>query len=163
MMMMAIAACVVAGCAGGLADLPGPAAAALKKQSGGNELSGFEAERANGVALYEAAWTEGGVEHEAKVTADGDLVELEQAIPASDAPATVRAAVAKAFGDGARVRYVKKTWIVYEVEGKVGGRHREVIYTPTGATTREIDDDDGDDGDDDDDDDVDDDDGGGDD
>jgi hypothetical protein len=142
MMRAAIAFFVCAGCAGGLADLPGPAAAALKKQSGGHELSGFETEHANGVALYEAGWTDGGVKHEATVTADGDVVELEQSIPASAVPAAVRAAAVKTFGEGADVRYVKKTWVVYEIEGKVGDRHREAIFTPTGAATREIDDED---------------------
>jgi hypothetical protein len=147
MMRATLVVFLISGCAGSLADVPAPAAAALQRQAGGAELRGFEKETANGVELYEAGWKDGGVHHEAKVTADGDLVELEESVGADTVPVTVRDAAAKRYGQAAKLHFVKKTWVVYEVEATVGGVHRETIFTPTGATTREIDDDD-DDGDD---------------
>jgi len=144
--MIGIASVVLAGgCAGSLADLPGPAAAALQRHAGGAELGGVEKETDHGVALYEGAWKTGDVHHEAKVTADGDLVELEETVAPSEVPAKVRDAAARTFGGGA-LRYTRKTLIRYEVEARVDGKEREVLYTPTGRVTPD-DDDDGDDGD----------------
>ena len=152
MLSLALPCCLLLGCASGLADLPGPAAAALKRHANGAELGGFETEHAHGVALFEAGWREGGVRHEAKVTAEGDLVELEEAVPADAVPARVRAAAGKQL-DAGTARFVRKTWIVYEVEGTVAGAAREVIFTPTGVKVDELDDDDAADDDRDDDDD----------
>jgi len=142
----------VAACAGGpegrghatLAGVPQAAADALRREAGGAALDRIEREPERGVDLYEAAWSAGdGTAHEAKVTADGALVEREESIALAEVPAAARAAIARRFPAG-DVQVVRKTWILYEAEGAGG----ELLVSPTG---REVDegDDEGDDDDDD--------------
>jgi uncharacterized membrane protein YkoI len=115
-----------------LQQVPPAARTALLKFAGGAKITEVEREKKHGVTFYEAEWQVDGREHEAKVTADGDLMELEVEVDAKDVPAVVRRAAEKTFPGGAKLEYERKTVILYEIECKVGGKEREVLLTPAG-------------------------------
>ena len=83
------------------------------------------------IMLYEATWKVDGVEHEATVTAAGDLVETEQAVTGDAVPKPVAAAV-KAFGKSSKIKIVQKMIVVYELEMLVDGKEKEVLVLPSG-------------------------------
>ncbi|MFH1748337.1 MAG: PepSY-like domain-containing protein [Planctomycetota bacterium] len=121
-------------------QVPGPARAALQKLAGDAKITGWERDKEHGVLIYEAEWVVNGAKHEAAVTADGTLVEIEEIITVKQAPEAVQAAIAKHFGD-AKVVVEKKMIVVYGVEGKVNGKEKELLLYPTG----QVQDNDGDD------------------
>ncbi len=132
---------LVAGAATGLAwdeeemslsQVPAQVREALLKLAAGAKITEVEREREHGMIFYEAEWEVDGRETEAKVTASGDLVEMEEEVAAGDVPAAVRAVVAKKFPNGAKVEYEKITLHFYEVEGKVAGVEREILVSPAG-------------------------------
>ena len=135
-----------------LDQVPPAARAAILKQAAGAKISEVEKETHKGVSVYEAEWKINGMEHEVCVTADGDIIETEAEIPAAEAPAAVQAEIKKRFGANARVQVERKTFIMYELEGRVDGRKVEILVSPTGDVHDGHDDDDGDDDDDDNDD-----------
>jgi uncharacterized membrane protein YkoI len=134
-------------------QVPEPARAALLKLAGGARIVEVEREKEHGALVYEAAWVKNGTQHEAEVTAEGALLELEETITVEKAPAAVRAAIAKHFGAGTKVVVEKTMIVVYEVEAKINGKEKELLVFPTGRVHEESDDDDEHDDDDDDDDD----------
>jgi uncharacterized membrane protein YkoI len=134
-------------------QVPDPARSALLKLAGGAKILEAGREMEHGALIYEAEWVTNGTEHEAAVTADGTLVEIEEVVPVKEAPAAVRAAIAKHFGAEVKVVVEKKMVVVYEVEAKIDGKEKELVVFPTGRVHEEPDDDHEDDHDDDDDDD----------
>ena len=122
-------------------QVPEPARAALLRLAGDARIVKAEREREHGVLVYEAEWVKNGTKHEAAVTADGTLIEIEEIIPAENAPAAVRAAIAKYFGGDAKVVVEKKMIVVYEVEVKIDGKERELLVFPTGRVHEDSDDD----------------------
>ena len=123
-------------------QVPEPARGALLKLAGQAKIVKAEREREHGVLVYEAEWIEDGAEHEAKVTAEGTLVETEETVLAENLPAAVRAAIAKHFPATATVTVDRKMIVVYEIEANIGGKEREVIVFPTGRIHEGHDDDD---------------------
>jgi len=115
-----------------LNQIPEKAREALLKLAKGAPITEVEREKERGMIFYEAEWKFNGRETEAKVTADGDLVELEEEISAKDVPAAVKAVVAKEFPAGAKVEYEKVMVVVYEVEAKVNGKEKEIMVSPIG-------------------------------
>ncbi len=113
-------------------DVPAAARAALRKLAGGARILKVEREREEGVEVYEAEWRDKGTKHEAAVTADGTLIEMEESVRLSDLPLAVRAAVAKHFPRNVRAEVAKKTIIVYEIEARVDGEEKELYVFPTG-------------------------------
>jgi uncharacterized membrane protein YkoI len=126
-------------------QVPEPARAALMELAGGAKIVNFERDREHGVVLYEAEWVTNGTEHEAAVTADGALVEIEEVIPVEKAPAAVRDAIAKHFPPNAKLVVEKTMIVVYEVEARIDGKEKELLVFPTGRVHEEADDDDDDD------------------
>lgn len=127
--------------------IPAKARTALIKLAGDARITEMEREREHGVVLYEAEWiTAQGREQEAVVTADGDLVEIEEEIDAKDVPPRVQAEVARLFPGAARFEYEKVMIVAYEIEATVNGREREVLITTLGTVLGHADeeDDDGD-------------------
>ncbi len=127
-------------------QVPAKAREALLKHANGARFTKIERERVRDIVFYEAEWMVDGREHEAKVTADGALVELEEVVDARDVPAAVREAAAKAFPKSAKLEFEKKMIVIYEVEAKVDGKEREVLISMSGHVhgDRDDDDDDGD-------------------
>jgi hypothetical protein len=112
--------------------VPPAARAALQKLAGDAKISKIGVEREHGVLLYEAEWEKDGREVEAEVTADGDLVELEEEMSMRDLPPAVRKAVEGRFTGASKVEVEKKIVVVYEIEGKVGDKEIELMVFPTG-------------------------------
>lgn len=113
-------------------QFPAKAREALQKLAGDNQIIEVESEKEGGVQMYEAAWKAGGVVHEAEVTADGVLVEMEEGVRAEDLPEAVKAAAEQALTGAPKIHYEKHTYVVYEVEGKVDGKNKEIVISPTG-------------------------------
>jgi len=119
-----------------LDQVPAAAREALLKLAGGARIAKVEREKKHGVVLYEAEWKVTGQEHEATVTCEGALVKLEQVVAAKDVPTAVKSAAAKMFPGVANLKYEKKTIVLYEVEGKVKGKKRELSFSPSGKISR---------------------------
>ena len=134
-----------------LASIPRPAAAALTAQAGTAKIKHVSREVEGDRELFEASWWEGDLEREAKVTATGELVELEIQVREADVPAPVRAAAAKSLAGATTIKYVRLRGDLYEAEAVIGGKEHDVTLTATGAPAPGDDDDDhdGDGGDDD--------------
>lgn len=131
------------------ADVPKAALEALKKLAAGAEITEFEMEVENGVTLYEGTWKGPRGEFEAEVTAQGDVVEMEEPISAEVLPKVILEAVRKTAGSDAKLHAEKKTVIYYEVEFTKDGKRHEVCYTAAGRVAGDEADDDDDDDDDD--------------
>lgn len=129
-----------------LDQVPAAARRALEIQAGGAKFTEIEREVEHGVTVYEAEWTDHGMEHEASVSADGELLEIEEVVPMDKAPAAVREAITKQFGAGAKVVIEKTMVVYYEVETKVDGKEKELYISPTGRVHGTEGEDDGDDG-----------------
>jgi uncharacterized membrane protein YkoI len=129
-------------------QVPAKAMATLKKLAGTAEITEIEREKEHGLVIYEAEWSVNGKEKEAAVTADGDLVEMEEEIDASALPPKVKEVVAKEFPAAADIEYEKVMVVLYEIEGKVKGKEKEILVMATGKIVKEEeeDDDDEDDG-----------------
>ncbi len=133
-------------------EVPAAALAALKAVAKDAKLMGFEEEKANGITYYEAEWKDGAGKKEAKVTADGELMEIEESVSLSAVPKAVVDAAKKIAGADAAIHVEKMTAFYYEVEYRKGMKQHEIIIMPDGRTHEGGgDDDDGDDDDDDDD------------
>lgn len=127
------------------ADVPKAAMEALKKLAASAEITEFEMEVENGVTLYEGAWKGPQGEVEAEVTAQGDVVEMEESISAEVLPKAVLEAVRKTAGSDATLQAEKNTVIYYEVKFAKNGKRHEVRYTADGRVAGSDAEDDGDD------------------
>lgn len=129
------------------ADVPAAALSAIKKLSGATPLAEFEEETKNGQKIYEAEWRTAGGHMEAAVTEAGDLIEQEESVAGDAVPKAAVAAAQATAGDKTPLRWVKKTFVVYEVQFKKDNKHHEVLLNAAGQSSG-CDDEDGDDDDD---------------
>ena len=114
-------------------EIPDNAKAALKQLAGEATIIEAEMEKENGILTYEARWKIGETRHEAKVLPDGTLVEMEKSIAITDLPEPVLAEVYKYFGKDTKVEVEKKMVVVYEIDAKVNGKHKELLVLTTGC------------------------------
>lgn len=133
-----------------LDQVPAKAREALKKLAGGAQITAVERDKEHGMVVYEAEWSVNGKEAEAAVTAEGDLVEMEEEIDASALPPKVKDVVAKEFPGATKLEYEKVMVVFYEIEAKLNGKEKEILVATSGKIMgrEEDDDDDDDDGDD---------------
>ncbi len=113
-------------------QLPEGARRALEELSRGARLEELERDDEDGVRLYEAEWRDGRYEFEATVMGDGTLLELKEELPPERTPPAVLDAAARQFGPDARLRFERKTYVVYEVDGDVDGRRVGVYISVSG-------------------------------
>lgn len=113
-------------------EVPPPALAALKKLAGTATITQFEEEIEHGDTFYEGSWKQASGKVDALVTAAGDLVEIEEIVPADAVPKVVLNAAQKAAGATAGLRFEKKTTVLYEVKFRKNDRRHEVVFSPTG-------------------------------
>lgn len=112
------------------AEVPAPALAALKKLAGGAAFTEFAEEVEHGVKYFEGSWKGPDGNVDALVTESGDVVEIEESMPAGKVPAAVRAAAEKAGGkDGT---FERKTLYLYEIHFKKDGKTHELIFGANG-------------------------------
>lgn len=114
------------------AEVPKAALEALKKAAGGKTLTEFSEEVEHGITYYEGSWKGPHGKIDALVTASGDLVEIEEAIPEASAPKAVLDKARSAAGEDAKLYVEKKTVILYEVKYRKNDRRHEVVYSPDG-------------------------------
>jgi len=131
-----------------LDQIPAKAREALQKLAGTNKIVEVEAEKEHGIQVYEAEWIADGTEVEAEVTADGVLLEMEEAVKVEAVPPAVRAAAEKALAGAPKLQYEKHTVVFYEAEGKVNGKKKEVSISPAGKLMGQEEEDEADDEDD---------------
>lgn len=111
-------------------DVPAAALAALKTLAGSAPFTEFAEEIEYGHKFYEGSWKGPDGNVDGLVTEFGDVVELEESIPAGKVPAAVRAAVEKEAGKGVKVSFERKTLTLYEAHFRKEGKDREMMYTP---------------------------------
>ena len=119
------------------AEVPAAALAGLKKLAGSAAFTEFSEEIEHGHKFYEGSWKGPDGNVDGLVTEAGDMVELEEIIPAEKAPAAVRAEAEKEGGKEAKVTFEKKTLVMYEIHFKKEGKGREMIFTPDGRQFHE--------------------------
>ncbi len=121
-----------------LADLPPPVQEAIRRVAGPSPIREVEKVTKAGVSTYEAEYRADGVEHSVKVSAAGEVLEVEKEVPPASLPAEVQAAVLKRL-PGGRIREAEAVYVggaasptYYEVEVKAGGVKRELRVRPSG-------------------------------
>jgi hypothetical protein len=117
--------------------VPKAALDALKRHANNATLTEFAEEVEHGHTFYEGSYKGASGHVDVLVTDTGDLVEIEEAIAADKAPAVVQAEARKAAGKDARLRFEKKTMVLYEVHYKQGDEGHEIILTPDGRPVPE--------------------------
>ena len=119
------------------AEVPAVAMATLKKLAGVAAITAFAEEIEHGHKFYEGSWKAADGNVDALVTDLGDLVEIEEEIPAAKVPAPARAAAEKEAGKDAKMIWEKKTIVMYEVHYKKGDKGQEMTLTPDGRQYHE--------------------------
>lgn len=119
------------------AEVPAAPLAALKKLAGAAPITEFAEEIEHGHKFYEGTWKAPDGQVDGLVTEAGDVVEIEESIPAEKVPAGVRAEAQKAAGKDVAVTFERKTVYLYEIHYKKDGKGREAIFTPDGGAYHE--------------------------
>ncbi len=110
-------------------EVPAAALAALKKLAGSATITEFAEEIEHGHKFYEGSWKGPDGNVDGLVTESGDVVEIEESIPAGKVPAAVRAAAGKEAGKDVELTFEKKTVYLYEVHFKKDGHGHEAVFT----------------------------------
>lgn len=118
-------------------EVPPAALATLKKQAAGATITEFAEEIEHGGKFYEGSWKGPDGHIDVLVTEAGDLVEIEESMPADKIPSTVRAALEKTAGKDSAAKWERKTYIAYEAHYKKDGKGHEMIFTPDGRPHHE--------------------------
>lgn len=118
-------------------EVPPAALAALKKLAGEAKLTEFAEEVEHGHKYYEGSWKGPDGHVDALVTEGGDVVEIEESVPAERVPTGPRAAAQKEAGADAATKWERKTLYLYEVHFKKDGRGRELLFTADGRRFHE--------------------------
>lgn len=113
-------------------EVPKAALDALRKAAAGNKLTEFSEEIEHGVTYYEGSWKSPNGNVDCLVTTAGDIVEIEEVIPADAAPKSVMDKARSRAGKDASLFVEKKTVILYEVKYRKDGKRHEVVYSPDG-------------------------------
>lgn len=122
-----------------LEQVPEAARAVIESHTAGAEICRIKQKQKDGRTIYKVKYKKGGREHELKVSAAGDLLELEEAVTLDELPAAVRATVEKETA-GAEIEELEKGTeggkTFYEVEFKKDGETPEVIIDPDGSVLK---------------------------
>jgi uncharacterized membrane protein YkoI len=113
-------------------QVPKAALDALKKLAAGAKFTEFAEEVEHGHTFYEGSWKSADGNVDAVVTPSGDLVALEEVIPADKVASAAREAVHKHAGKDTKLMIEKKTMILYEAHWTKDGKEQEMIVTPDG-------------------------------
>ena len=131
-MLRGVAIVMLVGCSHGEKDtldaVPRAAADALRHEAAGHAIEKIHRETEDGVEVWEASWTVDGAQHEATVTASGEMLEHEVSVQAEDVPVLVRTAAARGLGTP-ELDYVRLHDGSFEVESG----SREIVIAPDGS------------------------------
>jgi uncharacterized membrane protein YkoI len=93
-----------------------------------------DAEKENGVMVYDIEFKDGTAEKETDITADGVMIEFTDVITAQEVPAAAMAAIRKA-ADGATIGRVERVTLSYETkDGKVVKLAQPATHYEVGLT-----------------------------
>ena len=118
------------------AKVPPPVLAAFEKAYPKAKAMRFAEEKQDGKTCYEIESQDGAVRRDLLFSADGALLEVEETIPTSDLPATVRDAVAKQAPKATIKRAEKVTrgeTVRFEVELS-GTATKELVFDVNGTS-----------------------------
>ena len=120
-----------------LANLPAPAAAALKKAAGSATITAVDTEEEKGVTTYEVDLKEKGQpDREVTVSAEGKILIMESSIPLKDVPEAAKKAI-EAGAKGAKIvrvnKMVRGEISSYEALYAMKGKKTEVEYLVDGT------------------------------
>ncbi len=119
-----------------LGDAPLPVQQVLQKILDGRSLDGLVRERDEETVVFEADYQQDGHSCSVKVSADGQILEIESGIAASALPVPAMQALQATFPD-ARIRSADQVRMFgYEIRLKTGDTIREVKVSPTGDIER---------------------------
>ncbi len=116
-------------------SLPASVRTAATSAAGGGKIDSVTSEMEGKHMTYEVAVTEGGHKYEHKFSADGKLLESEEALSAADLPASVRTALETAAGPDKILETVRVTAgdkKFYEADIAEKGGVREVKISDEG-------------------------------
>jgi len=131
--------------------LPDPVAKTFRATFPGAEITKVDVDAENGVTVYDLEFTDGLIEKEADITADGIMLEFTVVVSAEDVPAAAMKTVRKA-AEGAAIGRIEHVQIKYEAkDGKTvrlarpvtryavelarGGKTTEIVVDPDGRVT----------------------------
>lgn len=115
------------------ADLPGPVQTAIEGHRPGVKPKGFEKERSRDATFYEAEYPEmDGVKHEIMLDELGNIVEIEDELPVSKLPESVRKQIETTYPNGKIEEVELKQSTFYAVELEKGDNEIEIRIFATG-------------------------------
>lgn len=113
-------------------EVPKPALDALKKLAGKQALTELAEEIEHGITYFEGSWKGPTGKVDALVTAQGDLIEIEEAISLAVVPKNLMEKAQADAGKDAKLFVEKKTIVLYEVKYRKDNRKHEVVYSADG-------------------------------
>ena len=96
-------------------DLPEPVQKTFKAKFPKAEIEKVEVEEEDGVTVYDIEFTEGDVEKETDITADGIMLEFTIVIDAKSVPAPAMKVIEK-VAEGAKMKRIERVEISYETK-----------------------------------------------
>jgi hypothetical protein len=119
------------------AQVPRAALDTLKMLANGAAFTAFAEEVEHGHVFYEGSWNGPNGNIDALVTAEGDLVEIEESIPAEKVSVAALAHVRITAGKDVALTFERKTMVLYEAHYKKDGKSHEIVLTPDGRVYHE--------------------------
>ncbi len=117
-------------------DLPAAVQKTAEEQSKGATVKGYASEKENGQVLYEVELLTNGHSKDVTMSADGQVVEVEEEVAFSTLPAAVHDALQKKAGAGkiGKVESLTKhgTLVAYEAHLRTGAKRSEIQVGPDG-------------------------------
>lgn len=116
-------------------EVPAPVLAAFAKAFPKAQAVGFAQEKEDGKTVYEVESKEGTVHRDVTFFADGNLVVVEESLPAADLPAAVKATASKESPQGTihlAEKLLRGKTIEYELHMKEGKKSFELVIDPSG-------------------------------
>ncbi|HVP12673.1 MAG TPA: hypothetical protein VMV94_15965 [Phycisphaerae bacterium] len=115
------------------AEVPPAVMAAAKKAAGTAKIEKFSVEMERGHKYFEATFTGPDGKTDVLISESGEVIEIEEGIPAEKVPAGVKAAVEKEAGKDAKITFEKKTVVMYEAKFTKGDKKHEIMLLPDGT------------------------------
>lgn len=113
--------------------LPTAVKAAVQAVAPSGRIVKASTERENGVLVFEVeVETADGGEMEIAVTAEGNVLEIEEALLADQLPAAVQRTLAHVLPGGSTAEVEKKMIVVYEIEKTIDGVEYELVIDQVG-------------------------------
>lgn len=119
--------------------VPAPVQQGIQAQLGTERPEQITQETDDGFTTYEAAQKVNGQLKEVKLGENGQLLEVEDAVPVSELPYAVKAAIEKEAPEAEIGAVVRVTSYYYEIEVQKGGRAKELKILGNGQEFEEED------------------------